>query len=110
MEEMNMSSSKRIKFWRLRRLTHGIPDEAHPSHSDRVVILGRGAMMLRESLNSLHHAPENLFLRKLTRINPRQADVLAMVEHLVGNLERFECLAEVLIAPVFRNGNGFSRG
>ena len=103
MEEMSMGSSKRIEIWRLRRLAHSMPDETHPSHSDRVVILGRRAVMLRESLNSLHHAPESLFLRKLTRINPRQADVLAMVEHLVGNPERFECLAEVLIAPVFRN-------
>ena len=39
-EEMNMSSSKRIKIWLFRRLVHGKPDEAHPSHSDRVVILG----------------------------------------------------------------------
>ena len=106
MEEMNMGSSKRIEILRLLRLAHGIPDEAHPSHSDRVVILGRRAMMLRESLNSLHHAHESLFLRKLTRINPRQADVLAMVNHLVGNPERFKCLSEVLIGPGFGNDRG----
>ncbi len=111
MEEMSIGSSKRIEIWRPRRMAHGMPDEAHPSHGDGVVVFGRGAVMLRESLNSLHHAPQSLFLRKLTRINPRQADVLAMMEHLVENLERFECLSEVLIAPRIGNGcSGFSRG
>ena len=63
MEEMSMSGSKRVEICRLWRLAHGMPDKAHPGDSDRVVILGRGTVMLCESLNSLHHARESLFLR-----------------------------------------------
>ena len=109
MEEMNMCGGKRIEIRRLRPLAHGMPDEAHPRDGDRVVILCCGAVMLRESLNSLHHARESLFLRVFARINPGQADVLAMVEHFIGNPERLECLAEVLIGPGFRNAcNGLA--
>ena len=103
MEEMNMRGGKRIEILRLRRLAHSMPDEAHPGDGDRVVILGCGAVMLRESLNSLHHVCKGLFLQILARINPRQSDVLPVVEHLVRNLERLECLAEILIGPGFWN-------
>jgi len=103
MEEMNMRSGKRIEIRRLRPLARGMPDETHPGDGDRVVVLGCGAVMLRESLNSLHHARKSLFLRVFARINPGQADVLAVVKHLVGNPERLERLAEVLIGPGFRN-------
>ena len=99
-EEMNMGNSKRAEIWRLRRRARGMPDEAHPSHSDRVVILGCGAVMLRESLNSLHHARERLLWWKMTGIDPSQADVLTVVEHLFGDPERFECFAEILIGPI----------
>lgn len=104
MEEIGMSRSKRIEIRRVRRLSYGMPDEAHPGDRDRVVILGCGPVMLRESLNSVHHTRESLFLRIFERINPCQSDVLAVVEHLVRDLERLECLAEVLIGPAFRNG------
>ena len=83
-----------------RRRARGMPDEAHPSHSDRVVIPGCGAVMLRESLNSLHHARERLLWWKMTGIDPSQANVLTMVEHLFGDPERFECFAEILIGPI----------
>ena len=63
MEEMRMSGGKRIEIRRLWRLAHGMPDKAHPSRGDRVVILGCGSVMLREGFNSLHHAGEGLFMR-----------------------------------------------
>ena len=82
-----MGRSKRVEIWRFRCQTRRMADEAHPRHSDRVVILGRRAMVLREGLNSLHHEGESLFFRKTTRIDPSQTDVLPVAEHLVGNLE-----------------------
>ncbi len=103
MEEMNMSSSKCFEIRRLRCEVRSIPDEAHPSHSDRVVILAGRAVMLRESSNSRHHPRDRFFVRKTAGIDPGQANVLAMVEHLVGNPERFKCLSEVLIGPGFGN-------
>ena len=102
-KEMRMGRGESGEVLRGRHLARGMMDEAHPSYGDRVVILGRGAVMLRESPNSLRHARESLFLRVLTRINPGQADVFTVAEHLVGNPERFECLAEALIGPGFRN-------
>src|SRR5712664_1600539 len=98
-----MGSSEGVEVCRGRCQARGMPDEAHPGQGDSVVIFGRGAVMLRESLDSLHHAHESLFLWKMTGIDPGQANVLAVVEHLARDFERFECRAESPIGPVVRN-------
>jgi hypothetical protein len=80
-----VARGKRVEIWRVRRQTRSMPDKAHPCHGNCVVILMRGSVMLRKGLNSPHHVRECLFLRKLLRIDPRQAD---MFTYYIGQAGR----------------------
>jgi hypothetical protein len=65
-EEMRMGSRESVEVRCGWRKVRGKPDQVHPSDGDGMVIPGGGSVMPREGLNSLHHARESLFLRKMT--------------------------------------------